>query len=189
MKSLKYFFVASILSSIFLGNTSCGDDPIPNPEELITTLRYTLAPQGGGKTVVLNFKDPDGVGGIAPVISSDKLKANTIYDGTLLLLDESVNPIDSIIKEIQNENQTHQFFFQKKSGNLDLNIIYNDLDASNLYPIGIKTILTTGIISQGILRITLRHQPNKSATGAKEGDITNAGGETDIEVDFNVSIE
>ena len=35
----------------------------------------------------------------------------------------------------------------------------------------------------------LRHEPDKSAAGVSSGDITNAGGETDIEVSFNVIIE
>jgi len=35
----------------------------------------------------------------------------------------------------------------------------------------------------------LRHQPNKSGDNVASGDITNAGGETDIEVTFDVTIE
>jgi len=37
--------------------------------------------------------------------------------------------------------------------------------------------------------VTLRHQPDKGAIGVSDGDITNAGGETDIEVLFDVIIE
>ena len=37
--------------------------------------------------------------------------------------------------------------------------------------------------------ITLRHEPAKTATGVSGGDITNAGGETDIEVVFDVTVE
>ncbi|HBK71516.1 MAG TPA: type 1 periplasmic binding fold superfamily protein, partial [Flavobacteriaceae bacterium] len=35
----------------------------------------------------------------------------------------------------------------------------------------------------------LRHEPNKSASGVSDGDITNAGGETDIEVIFNITVQ
>ena len=37
--------------------------------------------------------------------------------------------------------------------------------------------------------MTLRHEPAKDASGVAAGDITNAGGETDIEVTFDVTVE
>jgi hypothetical protein len=39
------------------------------------------------------------------------------------------------------------------------------------------------------LKITLRHEPNKKASGVVGGSITNAGGETDIEVSFDVEVK
>jgi len=59
---------------------------------------------------------------------------------------------------------------------------------NNGNPIGISTRLSTGAVSNGKLKITLRHEPNKSAQGVKDGLITNAGGETDIEVEFPVNV-
>ena len=56
-------------------------------------------------------------------------------------------------------------------------------------PIGLQIILSTGVASSGSLTVTLRHEPNKSAEGVSDGDITNAGGETDITTTFNVSIQ
>jgi hypothetical protein len=35
----------------------------------------------------------------------------------------------------------------------------------------------------------LRHEPNKDALNVASGEITNAGGETDIEVSFPVTIK
>jgi len=40
-----------------------------------------------------------------------------------------------------------------------------------------------------VVTITLRHEPAKDATGVSDGDITNAGGETDISVNFPVEIQ
>ena len=37
-------------------------------------------------------------------------------------------------------------------------------------------------MGHGQFTVTLRHEPDKSAQGVSAGDITNAGGETDIEV-------
>ena len=51
------------------------------------------------------------------------------------------------------------------------------------------TATATGAASVGTLKVTLRHEPNKSAAGVVGGDITNAGGETDIEVEFPIVIE
>ncbi len=56
-------------------------------------------------------------------------------------------------------------------------------------PIGISTIVTTNGASTGTITVTLRHEPNKDASGVSTGDITNAGGETDIEVIFNVEVQ
>jgi hypothetical protein len=35
----------------------------------------------------------------------------------------------------------------------------------------------------------LRHEPAKSAAGVADGDLTEAGGETDVEVVFEVIVE
>ncbi|MEZ7887763.1 MAG: type 1 periplasmic binding fold superfamily protein, partial [Flavobacteriales bacterium] len=56
-------------------------------------------------------------------------------------------------------------------------------------PIGLSTVLTTGEMGSGTITVTLRHEPNKDAAGVSSGDIANAGGETDIEVTFNVEIQ
>ena len=65
---------------------------------------------------------------------------------------------------------------------------YTDAD-DNGNPIGILTTLTTGEVGSGNLRIVLRYGPNKNADGVFSGDITNAGGETDIEVVFPITIQ
>ena len=61
---------------------------------------------------------------------------------------------------------------------------YADTDANGA-PIGLETTMTTGDAATGKLQVTLRHEPDKGATGVAQGDITNAGGETDIQVEFD----
>jgi hypothetical protein len=162
------------------------DDPeIPNEEELITTVKYTLTPQSGGSAVVFLFRDLDGDGGNSPVITTSPLKSGTIYSGTLELLNEAETPVENITEEIKNEGADHQFFF---TSNTNISVQYNDTDL-NGKPVGLKTLLTTGGSGTGKLKIILRHLPNKNASGVANGDITNAGGETDIEVEFNVVIQ
>lgn len=168
--------------------TSCekNDPEIPNQEEVITTLRYTLTPDGGGSDVIFQFQDVDGDGGNAPVITNGNLAANTTYSGSLLLLNETESPADTISNEVANEAVDHQFFY--KVDGFNGTFAYADADA-NGNPIGLASTIETGTASSGTLTITLRHQPDKFATGASSGDITNAGGETDIEVTFDVTIE
>jgi|TARA_R110000737_G_scaffold306362_2_gene314072 hypothetical protein len=168
--------------------TSCEkEDPdIPNQEELITTLTYTLTPVAGGNAIVLSFKDLDGDGGDAPILTGGALTANQEYMGTLILLNESVTPTESISDEVKEEDDEHQFFFQSSIAGVE--ITYTDMDADG-NPLGLKTTLKTGDAGSGNLTIILRHLPIKTATGVSDGDITNAKGETDIEVAFSLDVQ
>ena len=56
-------------------------------------------------------------------------------------------------------------------------------------PIGIHFELQTVGPNSGPLTIELRHEPNKDAEGASEGNSDNAGGETDISVTFGVEVQ
>ncbi|MFT6148889.1 MAG: hypothetical protein ACJAUH_001575, partial [Saprospiraceae bacterium] len=86
----------------------------------------------------------------------------------------------------EEEAEEHQFFFQTTLN--DLEVIYDDQDADG-NPIGLTTTVTTGNSDTGTITIILKHEPNKSAAGVINGDITNAGGETDIEVTFGVDVQ
>ncbi|WP_338766460.1 hypothetical protein WAF17_03815 [Bernardetia sp. ABR2-2B] len=186
-KSTFSFLILFFSSLVLFSSCTDDEDPeIPNEEELITTLTYTLVPEGGGSNVVLSFQDLDGDGGTAPVISGGTLMANTVYNGSIDLLNEAETPAESITAEIEEEDDEHQFFFAT-TGGLNATVAYADTDGTN--PVGLKTTVTTTDASQGKLRVTLRHEPAKDAAGVSDGDITNAGGETDIEVEFDVTIE
>ena len=175
-----------VCSMLFI--TSCKkDDPIiENEEELITTLIYTLTPEAGGAPVVLSFQDLDGDGAITPIITGGTLAANTSYNGSLQLLNESVNPAEDITVEVQEEAEDHQFFFQNNISGLS--IAYTDED-ENGHPIGLSSKISTTGSGSGTITVTLRHEPIKTAPGVSSGDITNAGGETDIEVAFDVVVQ
>ncbi len=186
--SLHKFSVLAFLAvaTVFF---SCEDDDvvIPVVEELITNMTVVLTPQGGGDVVSLVFSDPDGDGATAPTITGGTLAANTVYDGVITLLNESVSPADDITEEVEAEQEDHQFFFST-TGGLNLSVSYADQDAAG-NPLGLLTTYTSGASSSGNLTVILRHEPNKNAAGVKDGDITNAGGETDIEVTFPIIIQ
>lgn len=175
---------------VVLAFSSCEkEDPIiPNEEELITTVQLTLSPSGLGPDVVFEFQDLDGDGGTEPIITvPTSLIANHTYTGSITFLSEIETPAEDITAEVNDEAEDHQVFYQV-SGGLNSTLTYTDTDA-NGNPVGLAIHLETGDASTGQLTITLRHEPDKSASGVSEGDIVNAGGETDIEVTFDVSIQ
>jgi hypothetical protein len=185
----------ALITSIVVLVASCRkkDDPITPPttgpveeQELITTLAVHLHSLDGTQHLHLSFRDLDGDGGNPPMIDLDTLTANTIYEVHVELLNESVNPVIDITEEVEEEGDLHQFFYQVDNANLS--ITYDDQDV-NGRPIGIHTTWTTGDVSTGSLKITLRHEPDKAADGVSQGDITNAGGDTDIEVELPLTIE
>jgi len=184
--SNKIFLILSLFAFVFL--TACNDDDIDdNPEEeVITTFNYSLF-STSGELVTLSFQDIDGDGGDAPIIMGGTLTANTTYIGTANFLNESVSPVEIITDEIAEEDDEHQLFFVPSSS-LNATVSYTDMDGDG-NPIGLTSTLVTGDASSGQLTITLRHQPNKSADGVPGGNIANAGGETDIEVTFDVTIQ
>ena len=181
MKFLKYALLASTL--IF---ASCSDDddntPDPvNDEEVITTLTVTL--DSGSDTVVMQYQDLDGDGSNAAVVTvSGSLNANTIYDGSIVLLNETEDPAENITEEVEEEDLDHQFFYTVGSG-LNVTTDYADADSMG-NPLGLSFILTTSEASSGALTFTLRHEPNKPNDG-----LETAGGETDIDVTFDVTVE
>ena len=179
-------FIAIAIVAI-LSLTACEKTPEgPNEEEVITTLTYTLTPDGGGTPVVLSFQDLDGDGGDAPIITGGTLAANTNYNGALELLNETETPAGDITEEIMEEDEDHQFFFQSTVSGLT--IAYADQDSLG-NPIGLATTITTKTPATGTLTVILRHEPDKAAAEVANGDITNAGGETDIEVTFDVEVQ
>lgn len=180
--------LVAVLFVITLSN--CGDDePVEpgNEEELITTVNLTFAPTSG-TAVTMKFYDEDGEDGpINPVITGGVLKSNTEYSVSVELLNESESPVEDITEEIEEEDKEHQFFFQVSSA-LNLTHSYDDQDGDG-NPVGLSNKMTTGDTSTGTLTVILRHEPDKSATGVSGGDVTNAGGSTDVDFDLSVSIE
>ncbi|MFK7935983.1 MAG: type 1 periplasmic binding fold superfamily protein [Saprospiraceae bacterium] len=186
MKKFQFLTFALFATSLLF--TACEqDDPeIPNEEEVITTLNYTLTPEGGGAEVTMRFEDLDGDGGNAPEITGGTLAANTTYRGSLELLNEQESPAEDITEEVAEEDDEHQFFFSTTLNGVTVS--YDDTDGDG-NPVGLSTLITTGDADSGNFTVTLRHEPDKGADGVADGKIDNAGGETDIEVTFPVEVQ
>lgn len=183
MKNLIYLSLLVFASASLL--TSCDKENHDNEEEVITNLNYVLT-DTAGNTVAMSFEDLDGDGGNAPTITGGTLAANMTYTGALTLSNESETPAEDITVEIQEEDTDHQFFFA--STVTGLSVAYADTDDNN-NPVGLATTVTTGAAGTGTLTVTLLHEPDKSASGVATGDPSNAGGETDIELTFSVTVQ
>lgn len=179
----------SILPISILALTSCEKETVeptvPNEEEVITTLILDLENHNNQKKHRFIFQDLDGDGGNAPQITLDTLETNTTYQANIILLNETETPADSISNEVLEEGDHHQFFF--KSTDNKITVEYADKDEDN-FPIGLKNTLKTTETGKFNLNISLKHKPIKTAAGVKDGDPTNAGGETDIEVNFEIPV-
>jgi hypothetical protein len=185
-------FSLLIFSTLFLAITcftSCSNDDeveVPNEEEVITEVIYTLISQTDPTDIVVfTFLDADGEGGADGTSTTlGNLKASTAYNGTITF----TNTIEGedITEEIDEERDEHQIFFETTVSGMTL--AYTDED-SNGFPVGLTSTATTDAAGTGTLKITLRHEPAKDADGVAAGDIANAGGETDIEVTFDVTVE
>ena len=182
MKKVKFLTISIFAIALF---ASCSDDDVPEtvlPQEVITTLRLTLEPIGGGTDIVLEYRDLDADGPNPPVvIVSGNLAAGTSYNGTILLLNETVNPPENVTEEVDEEALEHQFFYTL-GGDLNVTTEYENFDTDG-NPLGTELMLSAGEASSGTLTLTLRHEPNKPNSG-----LADAGGETDIEVTFDVAV-
>ena len=189
MKTIKFLILSIATFGLMVSCNNDDDNPTPvNEEEVITTLTSTLTPQGGGADVTLQTQDLDGDGPNPPVVTvSGPFATDTVYDANIVLLNETEVPADNITQEVEQEDEEHQFFFTLTAG---VGVIdYADQDADG-NPVGLNFTLSTGMNAvNGTLTVTLRHEPDKNAAGVSDGDITNAGGETDIQASFNVSTQ
>nr|WP_315250640.1 type 1 periplasmic binding fold superfamily protein [uncultured Flavobacterium sp.] len=187
------FYALALFAALTFSSCSNDDDntpPVVNEEELITTVTAIYTPVGGGTAITLQYKDLDGDGANAPVITvSGNFEQNKTYNGAVTFKNEAANPTEDITPEIIEEGVDHQLFYQK-TGTLNAftyGTATNNFD-SNGKPVGLQSVFATTGAASGNLTITLRHQPNKSASNVATGEITNAAGSTDAEVSFPISV-
>lgn len=178
------FLPMLLMLLVTVASCSKDDDPLPeavSEEEVITTMEITLT--SGASVIILKTQDLDGDGPNAPVVTvSGNLAAGTTYDGVMKFLNELESPAENITEEVEEEDLDHQVFFTVGSG-LDVTTEYSNNDSAG-NPLGTQFKLTAGSASSGNLTFTLVHEPTKPNTG-----LASAGGETDIDATFSITIE
>lgn len=182
--SIKTIKLLAILFISTLAITACSsdnhDDDHDHEEELITTVTYTLT-DGNNNTVTLVWEDLDGEGGNTPTITNGTLSANTTYTGVIKLENATETPAEDITEEVKTENDEHEFFYASSVSGVT--ITKTDVDKNN-NPLGVETSVVTGAAGSGTLTIILKHEPKKPNTG-----VTDAGGSTDVEVTFTITVQ
>ncbi len=187
MKNSKLSFLLAAL--LMISVWSCdNDDPEPvNEEEVITTVNVTFTSLADNSTITASFRDLDGEGGNAPVITNPgAFTAGASYSVSIEILNETETPAEDVTEEIEEEDDEHQLFYIATGA--DLTFTYGDQDGEG-NPLGLEGTLAAGDASTGTLRVVLLHEPNKGAAGVSGGDPANAGGETDFDISFNVTIQ
>ncbi len=184
-----------VLALAILLISSCkpkDEDPIAPPpptneEEVITSVTVTFSdPEIMDDVFVFKSQDLDGDGGNPPVVTTVPLPAGRALNMLVTFQNESSTPAVDVTGEIEGEASAHQVFFS--TGDADMSILYGDQDGDGL-PLGLVNVAITGAASSGTLTLTLRHDPDKNGPGVANGDITSAGGVTDVEVFFPLVIE
>lgn len=183
MYNNKLKFFAIIIAVLTLSLNACKKDDLPDvdEEELITTISLTFTNTTNSADVkTITWKDLDGAGGNAPVISPLSLKPNIVYTVAIAsLLNETESPAGDIRAEVASEKDDHLFVYKVAGANLTFSNY--DVDSKNL-PVGLTARATTTGVSNGTFTIVLRHQPN----GTKNG--TEAPGSTDLEAVFPTTV-
>lgn len=179
-----------LLSAAALILSSCEkdkDEHEEHEEEVITTLQLTFVPVGGGTTVTYKYDDPDGPGGNNPIKDQIVLAPNKTYTVSLQLLNKTINPAVDITEEVEEEGEAHRFYYVPSVGsNITIANLNND---ANGVALGTTSQWTTTGTGNGTIRITLRHYAGNPPNKAASDPVNSSKSATDIEVDFNTSIQ
>lgn len=191
---MKYFSITLISAFIFL-LASCDkkkdeviEEPHVHEEELITTIQLVVT-NSNGFNETFNYKVDNGIGSSnpsTPVIDDVVLGAGTTYNVEIKVLNESETPAEDVTEEVIEESADHLFLLQSspETGAGSISFSAGSLDA-NGDAFNQTISFTSGDAGSGQLTVTLKHEPtDKSATIP-----TDAGGETDAQAIFPVTIQ
>ena len=201
MRKVKFLVLALLFGALSLSFTSCNsEDPEKENEgEVITdvTLKFTEVNQAGtaiGTPFEVKASDSNGVGlGNNLTIGTISLVRGKRYQMEISLFNSIEN--EDITKEVKEDGDEHQFFFLGTAvvGSPLMTYTYADQD-KNGNPIGLKgfvQVVENPSFNSAKLRVILRHDLNKSFPGVNNPNFqnfANAGGETDLDVEFPVVI-
>lgn len=183
---MKKLQLLAVMATLFF--ISCSDDHDEaahnHEQEVFTTMTITLVPSDGSSNIILQTEDLDLDGPNAPAITvSGKLKASNTYTGSIKWYNKTETPMEELTPEIVEEKDEHQIFYTIGSG---LTMTVTDLSKDSKgndfgHTFSIKS-LSAG---SGKFTVTLIHEPTKP----NGGNLSTAGGATDIAATFDLVVE
>lgn len=189
------------LASLLLAACGGGDQIDPNEQELITTVILTFEP-AGGSALTFELNDGDGDGGDPPVVDDIVLSPGT-YALTVQFQNRLEAPAEEITEEVADEADQHLVLFlgtavvgpATSNASGPLAHAYADTDANGL-PIGLANDITA-TAGTGTLNVVLRHMPPEeppekgadTLEAVKAGGLDAIGGSSDVDVDFQVTVQ
>lgn len=208
----KHYLYAVLGTALFYASCSSKSEQAVAPNianETITqaSLKFTNEANPADTTSCTYTFHVDNNGNVTSTDSTKlTLKANSVYDAVVYMLDQTQKPVFVVSDEIKDRQNYHLFFYQPTPINtapvisnttpyipgtpvdtqdppLQLTIQRTDHDTNNPpLEVGLKAKFTTKGASTGNLRWVLRHQPN-----AKNG--TYEPGSSDLDVNFITVIQ
>ncbi|MCF8430183.1 MAG: hypothetical protein K9G64_08635 [Bacteroidia bacterium] len=179
--------------------SSCSkEDPkkpiITNPQEVLTTILIKGHNQNDSLNTNYQFnykwEDLDGDGGNLPVIDTINLDSGIIYTCEIIILDKTKTPFDTVSNAIEEEKNSHQFFFAPNANLTDkikAEILDFDTNIPSL-PVGLSFNLNTksnqsyALPLLGTLNIVLSHYDGVPKTIEKSS-------ESDIDINFPIKLK
>lgn len=204
MKAINRIAPLVLLFTGACGDVDDHDHDHGDEQEVITTVELTFTPQSGGTPVVATWSDAAGTGN--PVIDDIVLMDAEDYDLTVSFLNELEEPAEDITAEIADEAEEHQLFFtgsgvlSPATGDNASAVVeqaYADSDAGGL-PVGLDNTVVTLGVGMGEFTVTLRHLPEEDGSPVKldglaedvaAGGFAAIGGDTDVQVTFNLDVQ
>jgi hypothetical protein len=214
MKKLQKFLLLAVLPTFAL--FGCGEDVghddhdhddheghDHDPNEVMTTVKLTFT-DSAGDSFTATWADPEDDG--SPVIDDITLTNGVTYTVAFEVLNELAEPTEDVTPEILDEKDEHQVFFTgtavegpANTSNADAVVThaYADTDNNGL-PVGLSNTFVATATGTGVMSVLLRHMPPVNGEAIKvagladvmdTGSATDLPGSTDINVDFNVTVE
>ena len=174
-----------------------------DPNEVMTTLKLSFVPAGGGDALEFSWADPEGDGD--PVIDPILLTEGESYAVTIQILNELEMPAEDVTIELRDELEEHQFFFTgdavsspaQENESAIITQAYADMDSEG-FPVGLSNTIEATTAGMGSLTIMLRHMPevngnivknDQLAELVKNGQTDELPGNVDIEITFEVTVQ
>ena len=189
-------FGVVVTATALLVAGACSDNPSKPIEgagdpENISRVTVSLTPVGSSTAITSVRVDPDGTQlpqPVGPAQGTLTLTKGTTYNGTVTLLNDiDLHNVVDITNEVHNEANFHRFFYTFSCAGVTVPVASLDLDTQTpAQPVGLhyQVVVAAGAASTTscTLNVQLHHfEQNK-------GDGTGTNFETDLDIDFPVTI-